>query len=92
MIDITSENYQNDFDILYNELKEHSHKLVKKKILVSLSKADLVDENEINNVSGFTFRRSKTKPVIFSSVSGFGINELLDSFWKTLEEINDESS
>ena len=92
IIDITSENFQNDFDVLFNELKEYSSKLVKKEILISFSKADLFDKKELTEVSKFRFRKNKTQPIIFSSVSGFGINELLDSFWKTLEEIKDESS
>jgi GTP-binding protein len=92
MIDISSENPQNDFDVLYNELKEYSPQLAKKKILVSLSKADLVDESGLKKVSKFRFDRIKSEPIIFSSFTGFGINELLDSFWRTLEEINDETS
>lgn len=92
MLDITAENYQKDFEVLYNELKEYSTKLVKKKILVSFSKADLVQKSDLEKISKFRFEKVKTKPIIFSSISGFGINELLDSFWKTLEEIYDESS
>ena len=47
LIDITSENFQKDFDTLYNELKKYSKKLVDKTILVSFSKADLFDEKEL---------------------------------------------
>jgi len=91
MIDITSENYQDDYDVLYNELKEYSPRLVKKEILISFSKADLLDKKGLAEVSKFRFEKNKAKPVVFSSVSGFGINLLLDSFWKTLEEINEET-
>jgi GTP-binding protein len=91
MIDITSENYQNDYNVLFNELKEYSSKLIKKEILIAFSKADLLDRKKISTVSKFNFKSSKTKPIVFSSISGFGIKELLDSFWKTLEEINDET-
>jgi len=91
MIDITSEDYQKDFSILYNELKAYSSKLVKKKILVSFSKADLLDKRELINVSKFRIADSGTPPIVFSSVTGFGINELLDTFWRTLEEIYNEA-
>lgn len=91
MIDITSENYQNDFDVLFKELKEYSPRLVKKGILVGFSKADLIDGEKIASVSKFRLENFKTKPLIFSSVSGFGIKELLDSFWKTLKEYNEET-
>jgi GTP-binding protein len=86
MIDITSEDYQKDFSILYNELKAYSSKLVKKKIIVSFSKADLLDKKELKNVSKFRIADSSISPIIFSSVTGFGINELLDTFWNTLQE------
>jgi GTP-binding protein len=76
--------------VLFNELREYSSKLVRKKILISFSKADLVSERRIMEVSEYRFRKNKNSPLIFSSVSGFGINELLNSFWKNLEEINDE--
>jgi len=91
MIDITSENYQGDYNVLYNELKEYSSKLVKKEILISFSKADLLYGKKLTEVSKFRFQNCKTNPHIFSAVSGFGINELLDSFWKTLEKINEET-
>jgi GTP-binding protein len=91
MIDITSENYQNDFDVLYSELKAYSAKLIKKKILIAFSKADLLESTKLTTISKFRFKNSKTIPVVFSSVSGFGINKLLDSFWKTLEEIIEET-
>jgi GTP-binding protein len=38
LIDITSEDYQKDFNTLFNELKKYSKKLVDKKMLVSFSK------------------------------------------------------
>lgn len=91
MIDITSENYQDDYDVLYNELKEYSSKLVKKEILISFSKADLLDKKGLAEVSKFRFEKNKAEPVVFSSVSGFGINLLLARFWKTLEEINEDT-
>jgi GTP-binding protein len=91
MIEIKSENFQKDFDILYNELETYSNKLVNKKILVSFSKADLVDEDTINEIIKFRFEKNENIPIVFSSVSGFGIYELLDTFWKTLEEINNEA-
>ena len=91
MIDITSENYQKDYDVLYSELKKYSSKLVKKEILISFSKADLFDSKKLKESSKFRFVNCTRKPHIFSSVSGFGINELLDSFWKTLEKINEET-
>ena len=44
LIDITSENFQKDYDILFNELKSYSKKLAEKKKIVSLSKADIAGD------------------------------------------------
>ncbi|AFH49998.1 GTP-binding protein [Ignavibacterium album JCM 16511] len=86
MIDITSDDYQRDFKTLYNELKKYSRKLVDKKILVSLSKADLVGENEIKNLKKLKFKGIEEPVIIFSAVSGYGINELLDKLWFAVNE------
>lgn len=84
MIDITSDDYQRDFNTLYDELKKYSRKLVDKKILVSLSKADLVGEKEIKKLSKIKFKGVDEPVIIFSAVSGYGISELLDRLWQAL--------
>ncbi|MCU0414030.1 MAG: GTPase ObgE [Ignavibacteriaceae bacterium] len=86
LIDITSENYQNDFNILMNELKIYSSKLIQKKMFVSLSKADLVDPERLKEVSRFKFKGIKEKPLIFSSVSGYGLDKMMDILWNSLEK------
>lgn len=84
LIDITSEDYQKDFDTLYNELKKYSKKLVEKKILIALSKSDLMQEEEIKKASKIKFKKVKTSAHIFSSATGYGLNELLDKLWEAL--------
>lgn len=84
LIDITSEDYQKDFDTLYGELKKYSKKLVEKRILVSLSKSDLIPEKEITKLAKTKFKRIKTPTLIFSSATGNGIDHLLDVSWETL--------
>jgi GTP-binding protein len=86
LIEITSENLKDDFDVLMNELKSYSPELIRKKILVSLSKADLIDPKIINELSRLKFKGIKDKPFIFSSISGQGLNELLDYLWQLLEK------
>ncbi len=51
LIDITSEDYEKEFETLYNELKSYSPKLIKKKMLIALSKSDLTDDEKIKEVS-----------------------------------------
>jgi GTPase len=84
LIDITSEDFQKDFDTLYSELKKYSKKLVDKKILVSFSKADLLDEKERNRLSKLKIRKIKEPILIFSSATGVGLQSLLDKLWETL--------
>ena len=86
LIEITSENLKDDFDVLMNELKSYSPELIRKKIIVSLSKADLVDSKKIKELSQVKFKGFKKKPFIFSSISGLGLNELLDYLWQVLEK------
>jgi len=85
LIEITSENLVNDFNILLKELKSYSPQLIEKKMLVALSKADLVDAKEKNKALRNKFKGIKTKPLIFSSITGFGLSELLDILWENLE-------
>lgn len=47
LIDITSENHQKDFTVLFNELKSYSPQLAKKLKIVSFSKADLLPEDQL---------------------------------------------
>jgi|SRR5690554_513749 len=84
LIDITSENYQKDFDILYNEIKSYSKKLAAKKKIVSLSKADLISEEEIKKLKRKKIKNSDSPLLIFSAVSGYGLEELKDYLWKEL--------
>ena len=86
LIEITSEDLQNDFNILMNELKSYSPKLIQKKIFVSFSKADLVDSNRIKEVSSFKFKGIKDKPLIFSSITGYGLDKMMDILWNILEK------
>lgn len=91
LIDITSEDYKKDFKTLYNELKKYSPKLIEKKILVSLSKADLIDEKELKKISRIKFRNIEKPPIIFSAVSGYGIENLLETIWGELSKLNQQS-
>ena len=86
LIDITSENYENDFSTLYNELKSYSSKLIEKKMLVAFSKSDLADDEKISEVSKLKFGNKNIKPLLISSVANSGIKELLDFMWNTLQE------
>ena len=86
LIEITSENLEEDFNVLINELKSYSPSLVQKKMIVSISKADLLESEAIKKISRLKFKGIKDKPQIFSSISRQGLNELLDYLWQSLEK------
>lgn len=89
LIDITSENYKNDIEVLMKELMNYSSKLVKKKILLSFSKADLVGDEQINKAETFKIKDFEEKPLVFSSVSKLGLENLLNRLWKELHPTDD---
>lgn len=86
MIDITSENYQNDYDTLINELNQYSKVLSKKKKILGFSKADLVDKATIEKIRNKKIKGYKGPVLVFSSANRFGINELLDLLWEQLQD------
>lgn len=87
LIDITSDDYQRDFDILFNELKNYSKVLVKKKIILSLSKADLISETEIKKLSKIKIKKVKSPVIIFSSATKYGLEELKDRLWTEIRNL-----
>ena len=88
LIDITSENPQEEFKVLYNELKSYSPELAKKVKVVSFSKSDLVTEDEAKKLAKKKIRNADSKTLIFSSATRQGIDELLDFLWDTLQKYN----
>lgn len=86
LIDITSENYQQDYKVLLNELKSYSPKLAQKKKLVALTKADLLPEAEVKKLKKKKIRGTKTTFLVISAVSHLGIEELLDKLWEVIHE------
>jgi len=90
LIDISSEDYQKEYKVLLNELKKYSPKLAEKKKIVSLSKADLVEEKELKKLAKKKIRNSDSPLLIFSSASNYGIPELLDYLWKEISESEKE--
>lgn len=84
LIDISSEDYQKEYRILLNEIKKYSPELAKKKKIVSLSKADLVEEKELKKLAKKKLRNSDSPLLIFSSATNYGIPELLDYLWKEI--------
>lgn len=84
LIDVTSENYQKEFDVLFNELKSYSKKLADKRKIVSISKSDIAGERDLEKLSKKKLKNADSKLLVFSSATGQGLPELLDHLWKEL--------
>ncbi len=85
MIDVTSDNFQRDFNILYNELKSYSPKLAEKKKIISLTKIDLLEEDQLKKISKKKIKNADSPILLFSSATKQGIPELLDYLWKSIK-------
>ncbi len=85
LIDITSDDYLRDFNVLMHELVSYSKTLTEKKKLFVLSKADLVEENELKKIKTIKLNSESYSPIIISSATKFGIQKLLDKIWTELQ-------
>ena len=83
MLEATSENFSKDFDILLNELKSYSKELVRKPILVAITKMDLIQQEkiEIPKIKGHN-----VYPL--SSVTGTGVQEILNVILTMVKELD----
>lgn len=86
LIDITSENIQKEYNTLLNELQTYSGELSIKKKIVALSKADLVDEKEAAKIGKKKLKNYDGPVFVLSSVTGVGINNILDCLWQQLTD------
>ena len=90
LIPADSSNHKNEYDILMNELKEFNPDLLDKQMLVGISKADMLDEELIQEIKN---EFPKNVPLhFFSSATQHGINTLKDKLWTMLnQEIGSEA-
>lgn len=84
LIEITAGDFQDTFDILNNELKSYSEILSTKKKIIALSKADLLEEAKLKEISKKKLKNSDSPVFIFSSATKYGLNKLLDYIWMSL--------
>ena len=82
LIPADSEDHFQEFKILENELKEFNPELLDKEFILSISKADLLDD-ELRKEVAAEFPENR-KPIFFSAVSQEGLMELKDAIWKKL--------
>jgi GTP-binding protein len=81
MIPADSNDIENEYRILLNELKQFNPELLDKKRILAITKSDLLDEELKKEISNSV----AIKPFVFiSSVAGEGISALKDLLWKEL--------
>lgn len=82
VIPADSNDHGEEFRILYNELKEFNPELLDKKVLLAISKSDMLDEELKEAIAK---ELPKNIPHLFiSSMTNTGLVELKDLLWKEL--------
>lgn len=84
LIDIATEDYLKEYEIISNELNKYSDLLNDKKKIVAISKCDLLGDEELEELAHLKFPDADDKVFFISSVSGKGIPKLLDYLWQQI--------
>lgn len=90
MVDAGSENPADDFKKLLSELEKYSKELAGKEKFFVLTKADTLTEQEMDEKSKFSIEGTDEKPLLISSVSGYGLKNLLDRIWLEITSLKNE--
>jgi len=84
LIPADSADLAKEFAILYNELEQYNPELLHKKMIIAVSKSDMLDD-ELKHAIGETLP-ADIPHLFISSVSNTGIQQLKDELWKALTE------
>ena len=79
MIPVTSE-VDKEFKLLHKELKSYNKELLEKKIIIAVTKCDLLSEKELKEMK----LNLKQEIIKISSVTGYGLENLKDAIWKKI--------
>lgn len=79
MIPVLSE-VDKEFKLLHKELKNYNKELLEKKIIIAVTKCDLLSEKELKEMK-FNLKQEIIK---ISSVTGYGLENLKDAIWKKI--------
>lgn len=92
LVPATSEDIEKEYNILLSELEKYNPQLLTKARLLAISKCDVLTDEELKKIQKQADKLTKKLelPVLlFSSISGMGINQLKDALW---EELNKEQN
>lgn len=86
LIPADSADHRKEFEVLHSELEQYNPELLHKKIIIALSKSDMLDEELKAAISA---ELPPDIPLVFiSSVTQEGIQALKDELWVSLNEEN----
>ncbi|MGE0018054.1 MAG: GTPase ObgE [Draconibacterium sp.] len=81
MVPADSKNHLKEYHILLDELEQYNPELLDKERFLTISKADMLDEDLMKEIS----RELKGIPhMFFSSVTGYNLQQLKDKIWEIL--------
>ncbi len=89
LVPATSEDIEKEYKILLGELEKYNPQLLSKARLLGISKCDVLTEEDLTKLQKKVDKLAKQLglPVLlFSSISGMGINELKDALWTELNK------
>lgn len=81
LIDVSSEDIENDYKIVRNEINKYDNRLKKKKILTVFNKIDLINKNDIKKQIQ-KINKYEKKIYLVSSTNNDGMNDLLEDLEK----------
>ena len=76
LIDITNENFLENYFKVRKELFKYSKKLIKKNEIVVFNKIDMVNEKEIKSIKNIFYQKVKKKIYIISALKHKGLDDL----------------
>lgn len=82
VIPADSADHRKEFDVLYSELEQYNPELLHKKMLIGISKADMLDKELREAISKEL--PAEHPHLFFSAVTQSGITELKDELWGML--------
>ena len=82
LVPADSENVNEQYKVLLRELKRYNPELLDKPRILAVSTTDIADAEMLKNVRRHLPRTIPT--VLFSSVSGEGVEQLKDLIWEKL--------
>ena len=91
LIECTADDPRGSYEALLHELTSFNKALGRKPRIVAISKMDTADDDMRKKVAGLSFGRG-VQVIPISSVSGDGLDELVEEIWKRLAKSGEHRS